>query len=123
MKVKNDFVTNSSSTSYIVAIPDNFDPEKYFDKFIECTLDATGESLEFINESIDKKTFCNTLINLSLGTNIWQDNFYETFRGFYEFFERLGFVIAEINSGPDDGTITSVSQTKLKEIVNKLEDK
>jgi len=29
LKIKADFVTNSSSTSYVIAIPKNFDPVKY----------------------------------------------------------------------------------------------
>lgn len=45
MKTRNGFVSNSSSTSFVVLIPDSFDPEKYDwqklhdDRCEDCTYD------------------------------------------------------------------------------------
>jgi len=41
MKVKSDFVTNSSSTAYLVFVPDNFDIEKFIG-----ILDGFGDEIE-----------------------------------------------------------------------------
>jgi hypothetical protein len=55
MKLKRDFVTNSSSTSYVIAIPKGFDIENHL-KIIE----KMGLRLDFIDDIEDLCSYCHT---------------------------------------------------------------
>jgi len=71
MKIKSDFITNSSSTAYIVAIPNDFEPdqEDILEYFKEHNI--TGYASEDWPETRILEDFSECLELLKSGDNIW----------------------------------------------------
>jgi len=69
MKIKRDFITNSSSTAYIVAIPKDFipDEEEIEDKYNEHLFEGDG----ILKPSELHKEFKECLDMLKLGEDLW----------------------------------------------------
>jgi len=105
MKSRYDFVTNSSSTSYIVCIPKNFDvhkekenlDEEDFDELVRVfdTLDLTKEVDEFD-------------FQLDNAIQICKSN---------------GFVLHSFPTGPDEGAIINFGIEQLEKMKVLLETK
>ena len=71
MKIKSDFITNSSSTAYIVAIPNDFEPDqevilKYFE-----THNIGSYGSEEWSQTRILEDFSECLDILKKGDNIW----------------------------------------------------
>ena len=109
MKVRNGFVSNSSSSSFIILLPENFsintidfqkildsDPNDYYDTDLETVKSCANQLLEY-------------------GEFHCQDGYDEMYI-LSEAFKP--YVIASIDTGPDDGQINCVDINKVKKIMN-----
>lgn len=112
MKIRNGFVSNSSSSSFVVLLPENFVENLDFSKY-------TDEDLDFPVERF--KDAINQLIN---NEQLWDEELYDLLNDkdhddlpdvFYDILNP--YVIAEMNSGPDDGKWCVANKTKIKEIL------
>jgi hypothetical protein len=84
MKLKHDFVTNSSSCSYIVCIPD-----------MEKAIKQICERIELTDDEI------NMLTSHKSGYIIFQD-YYDDFHEIIEILEDLGYPVMFEECGPDN---------------------
>lgn len=122
MKIKSDFVTNSSSTSYLVFIPDNFDYE-----IVNRVIDASHtiqKDIEELNEWTErkgkdcKKEIEDAFKDLVNGKSVYHydcDSFYTI----HEILHELGLVVSVKElSGSQDGHIINLNS---KDIKSKLE--
>ena len=113
MKTRNNLVSNSSSTSYVVYIPQDLDPKTLIPDDFEYLYD---------NENVDiqecKKIMEDMIMNLKNGHELWCGN-EEVAMIYTELLEATGpFVLASIQTGPDDGgLITGVAEHKIKKLL------
>lgn len=117
MKIRNGFVSNSSSSSFVILLPENFldivDYKKITDEYEDFPLDAFKGLLK---QLVDDGGFCNEEI---YEYSKKYDKHHE-----YDFYDNLDdvirpYVIAEVEGGPDDGQIIVADSKKINEILNR----
>jgi len=123
MKIKLDFITNSSSTAYVVMMPDNFNIVEslakisnqsiYQDDLYEYCDDDKAKFIEQISENIS---------NLLNGEELWG---YDTpcFCTTQEILEKEDFIIAMVNISSDGGgQIIPANKETIKKLQQRFEN-
>ena len=93
MKVRVGFVSNSSSSSYVILLPENFETGRYSDELADHFFQLTTSGAVW-REEIGGDAYSNMLSQLKR------------------------YVIAEIESGPDDDRIILADRKKVRAIIN-----
>lgn len=109
MKIRNGFVSNSSSSSYVLYIPDNFDREKFFQENEQIAIDIIEN-----DEKYDQKKFKKIYLDFLNGGGFWRDNDYISYEALYEMFS--DFEVASMETGPDEGQMVILDNQKIKKI-------
>lgn len=107
MKIRMNFVSNSSSSSCIVYLPDNlkFKDLKPKDYALQELKDNEG-SLKDAEKAFDK---------LKTGEELYE---YDDHASFFFLTETLGdYVVASVDGGPDAGQLVPVNKNKLSELM------
>jgi len=109
MKIRNGFVSNSSSSSFIMLIPENFNIDEY---------DLSQHQSKLDYNDIDEDTFKNLFKKLQ--KQGWVGGY--DGHNYYPITEVFdNFVIASIETGPDDGSIQLLGKKevdKIKKLLN-----
>ena len=109
MKIRNGFVSNSSSSSYLVVIPEKFDVKEFLNKK-NIDIENLDFEVENIDELIEK---INGYINEG---KIWECENYEEFYWISDLFSDM--VLTGFDVSSDSGTIIFKKDT---EIINKID--
>jgi len=130
MKIKNDFITNSSSTSYVVCIPDNFKFELNNEKIIGSEnydiIEFDDFEGDFETEGFDERVILELnkmLDSLRQGGDVFNWGEY----GYSPIMSTLiqalpdKYVMQKIDSGSDRGGVWGIKKSKIVEVLN--EDK
>ena len=115
MKVRHGFVSNSSSCSYIVLLPDGF---AFDDQAIKDAIDKNfgdvEDELPIVKEAFDA---------LRSGKDIWNEEYNGCVtQVLHDLFTNKGLVLAGVDTGPDAGQMISVSAVKVQKILDKTKD-
>lgn len=104
MKIRNGFVSNSSSSSFIVLLPDNFSKED---------LDFSKANVD--DDEITKEDVYKTFEELKNDKVIYEYDRYEEMRVLSQMLE--DFIVVEISGGSDDGLMELINNKKVKKIL------
>lgn len=104
MKVRNGFVSNSSSSSFIMLIPETFNVDEF--DFSDYKSD-----LSYTDEDSVKKTFKTLQEEKSLWLEDCNGDAYCALTNIFS-----DFVITSIEGGPDDGSIELLSTRDIAKI-------
>ena len=122
MKIKLDFITNSSSTAYVVMMPDDFnihnalfkckDSYSYQDDLCDYD-DDKPKVIEYISEGISK---------LMAGQDLWNDDT-PCFNTIQEIVEKEDLIIASVDISSDSGgMLISADKSKIKKLLTRCTD-
>jgi hypothetical protein len=111
MKIKQDFVTNSSSTSYVICFPKNFDALKFLEENKENITDELEDN-EFTYDQ-----FKDVLDDFIKSKVLYLDNSCESYYILEELFK--DFIICSSDVSSDSGVIDLVYlEDIIKQITN-----
>lgn len=107
MKIRTGFVSNSSSSSFVVFIPDGFIPD--WNKYKELMEDneTTSEECQLAYDEL-----------LQEG-ELWEEGNYSTSDIFSQMFQDEDMIIASFDSGPDSGQTVLANKDKIMKLIER----
>jgi len=120
MKIKTDFVTNSSSTAFIIVVPSNLELVKSFEE-LDTSMnddmelhfnDSKEEAIAAVNQNIG---------TLKIGETLWIDDT-QGFHTTKDFLEKKGFLLKSLDMAGGDGMdiIEPISRDAIYKVLNRI---
>lgn len=125
MKIKSDFITNSSSTNYLVFIPDNFDITKFYHLIDERRIkDILNDKVFCCNPVSDREDIFK-IIKQDFDTLIILGCIYEARETYYSILDivqelELELTGFNISSSNGKSTMVNVNATDRKEDIKRI---
>ena len=110
MKIRNGFVSNSSSSSYIVLLPKNF----------QLNLDAPAVKSKIEEYETSPERVTSAFRNLTRDGDFWKESGWAEFDVLIQALNH--YIIAQVEQGPDAGQIVLVSARMKERVVSILKE-
>ena len=117
MKIKTDFVTNSSSISYICVVPRSFNIREVLDMTTINKYDENGGE-ELTYEELEK--IISEFESVRNGNELYRENSYRSYDILNEIVEEKDFIISSVDGGPDENKLIFLDPDLLKEKLIKI---
>lgn len=117
MKIRNGFVSNSSSSSFVLLLPLNYDLTI---EEIQHEMDEISKKDKWYRKPDPEKVLYQ-FKKLKKYKSIGQDDNYESYDTLIQILDP--FIIATVEGGPDDGSITLANRGKVRSVLNIKIDK
>jgi len=119
MKIRNGFVSNSSSSSFVLLLPDNFLKGVDYDKIVK-----ENQFTEDDEEKFPIEKFKELLTNFVNDGGMWDEEIHDYDPDDWEFHEIFyelmqPYVLTSMDAGPDAGQWTVIDKNKIDEILKK----
>ncbi len=119
MKIKIDFVSNSSSVSHIIFVPNKFYIDDHIlQKLIKQEIEYQGEDPE--NEDVLYSDAHDFLEDLKMGKNIWRDSGdvdNVTYDVVFHICDENNFILATLDSSSGANQMQGISEEDIKKIM------
>ena len=114
MKIRNGFVSNSSSSSFVLLLPENFIEGVDYDKIVQD-----------YSEEFPVEKFKELLTRFVADGGMWDEDIYDYDPDDWEFHNILyelmqPYVLASMDSGPDSGQWTVIDKDKVMNILKNV---
>jgi len=116
MKIRQGFVSNSSSSSFVLLLPKNFDADKYVDNMEDVEINGIIREYDMEDKNELKEIF-NKLVK---DAYIYGEDNYKAFNVCSDVLKE--FIVTEVEGGPDESSISLLSEKereRLKNLLNK----
>jgi len=117
MKIKTDFVTNSSSTAYVFFLPSNYiikeeDLQKCAEEWFDEYVDDDTETIEDY-----KKKIVEGVETLKAQHYLYHEESYQVYTPILEILDKGGYELISIDVDSSSGQIHIVDTEKIKEMI------
>lgn len=117
MKIRTGFISNSSSTSYVILLPKDFKPHEFMEKHIKEVPGLMSEMLDLEPGEYDKRVVVDTLTEFINKGYLWESDSDLAMSVLPELLKE--YVICELETGPESGIITLANRDRAIKILGK----
>jgi hypothetical protein len=118
MKVRAGFVSNSSSSSYVIVIPKNFDVNKISNEEIDKCYVHDYDTYITDDGSVDYDKVRKEIVDCIEQGGIWHESNYGLFSICSDLLDK--YSISSIETGPEGGEISIIKQANLERLLEKF---
>jgi hypothetical protein len=127
MKIRNGFVSNSSSSSFVAVIPNNLDVERAIDNSITVLIEAGSLMPRYVRKEYltsDGDISADKIKEAALGYlphgSMWIDDDYDAYRVIKHALTK--YSIASFETGPEGGEIYFIKQEQIEDMLKKFNE-
>lgn len=119
MKIRNGFVSNSSSSSFVVLVPTKFDVDQYFTQETIDGCDGDFEAYLDEEDNFNYDQLRTDVRQMLTHRSLWAEENYDLYNVIHDVMKKAGLQLTSIDTGSGDGdTIAFITEA---EILTKLQ--